>query len=211
MEKGWKKGIIFSFHQNFRSGKITFQKRKILVAAQMPHLNSTNHIIKGQEWSVWVTEVFNWPTALNMAFTFLQCLGGDKLKSRHWRLSSEREQRNLLPLLLLLWGLKGCRQRTHPWRSHSGHYGNKLEAQLKVSTSFSLQLPLIWMKPILALAKGKKRWVTVTLPSLNSQIWWLTGYHISLRKRPGFYLKAPKVCRESNLQGQRFVLTFKKY
>lgn len=152
----------------------------------------------------------NWTAALNMAFTLLQCLGGDKPKSRHWRLSSEREQRNLSSLLLLLWGLKGCRQSTHPWRSHGVHYGNKLETQLKVSTSFSLQLSLIWMKPILALAKGKKRWVNVTLPSLSSQIWWLTGYHISLWKRPGFYLRAPKVYRESNFQGQRVILTFKK-
>lgn len=125
--------------------------------------------------------------------------------------TSDTEQRNSSSLLLLLWGLKGCRQRTCHWRSHSAHYGNKLEAQLKVSTSFSLQLPLIWMKPILALAKGKKRWVNVILPSLNSQTWWLAGYHISLGKRPGFYLKAPKVYRESNLQGQRVVLTFKKY
>lgn len=154
----------------------------------MSYLSSNSHIIKGQEWS----EVCNWPAALNMAFTFLQCLGGDKLKSRHWRLGSERQQRNLSCLLFLLWGLKGCRQRTHPWRGHSIHYGNKLEAQLKVSTSFSLQLPLIWMKPILALAKGKKRWVNVTLLSLSSQIWWLTGYHVSLWKKAWFLLKSPE-------------------
>ena len=125
--------------------------------------------------------------------------------------TSDTQQRNLSSHVLLLWGLKRCRWRTEQLRRYSVHYGNKLEAQLKVSKSFSLQLPLIWMTPVLALAKGKKRWVNVPFPSLNSQIWWLTGYNISLRKKPVFYLKAQKVYRESNFQGQRVVLTFKKY
>lgn len=151
----------------------------------MPYLSSTNNIIKGQEWSVWVTEVCNWPAALNMAFTFLQCLGGDKEKSRHWRLKESRETCPPSSYFYEVW------KAADPWRSHSVHYRNTLEAQLNVSTSFSLQLPLIWMKLILALAKGEKRRVFITHPSLNSQIWWLTGYHTSPRKK-AWFLKPQK-------------------
>lgn len=91
---------LFQKWQNYFPEKENIGDTKTKRAAQMPYLSSTNHTIKGQEW----LEVCNWTAALNMAFTVLQCLGGDKLKSRHWREVKfwKRAEKLVLPLIIIM-------------------------------------------------------------------------------------------------------------